>query len=163
MGLLASQRAGIATLIGGVATAGVVKDYFPQPSGEWSKFVDAFRSTVGGTSHVRVWIVTYTGEERIRRTAGTMGAQGKVIRRTSWLIRGFLGWSTAQATEETFDDLVEAIANAIDLDRTLGSTADDHTAVGVRIPNDGAGVNLGDVLCHAAELRFTADKDVLIA
>lgn len=153
MGTVATQAAAIAALIGTVTDVGLVYDYQPVPKGlDWTTYTQKFVTSIGGVEQVRAWTVAFIGEDRAFRTIA-IGAT-KTVRKSEFLIRGYLGWADPDS-DATFRDLVESVANVLDTNRSLSGTAEDHEAVGVTLPNEGQGVLLGDVLCHYAELRLS--------
>lgn len=162
MGLVADQRAAIATTLNAVTDVGVVIDHTPLPRGDWQKFVETFKSTVGGTSHIRTWWIAYLGESRSRVLRPTMGGNQKIDRVTRWMVRGFLSWNDP-TTDEVFADLVESVTTALDENRSLGGTAGDHDPCQVDLPEKANGVTLGDIVCHYAEITLTAKREETIA
>ena len=57
----------------------------------------------------------------MRRTATTeVNANGRLLSEHRWLIRGYMAFKDAVASELIFDDLVERIRAAVRVDTTLG-------------------------------------------
>lgn len=148
-----AEAAAIAAIIGAVPDSGIVFDHQPLPKGNtWAEFVKSFTTTIDGKRHVRAWTVQLIRDERIPKTISQ--AAVKIERRTTWRLRYHLSWDGA--SELGFRDQVVAVMTAVDTNRSLGGTVLDHDPCDLDIPNDGAGVILGDVLCHYAELDFVA-------
>jgi hypothetical protein len=160
--MLNTQAAAIATILETVTDIGRVVDHAPNPApAEFAKFITAMTTIVDDVRQVRLWTVQYVGETR-ERTAIAMGAT-KTIRHVDWMIRGHLSWSTARDTEQTFRDLLDGVVTALDAGLSLGGTALDHDPCRVQLPAQGAGIMLGDVLCHYAEVSLRAKVEQTLA
>ena len=77
---------------------------------------------------------------------------------TQWRIRGFMALSDAAGTEKTFDDLIDAAADAFRADPTLGgvvfSTLNPQSdETGLQLVQSRP-VLFAGVLCHSAELNL---------
>jgi len=117
---------------------------------DWADFIDALTVVVGGQRQVRAWTIAYIGEKRAYRTLGNE----KVMREITFLIRAHL--SMTDASETTFRGLLESAITKIDADPGLGGSCIDHDACDVTIPDNGAGLFLGDVLEHYGEITVVA-------
>ena len=155
--LYAPAAAGIKAALDTVTDVGVTFDWAPLPLADWAAFVDRFLWTpptppvgVAPDPEVRAWSVAFVGEQRAYRNAG----YGKLMREVTFLVRGHL--SMRGDTEPAFRELVGAVVTAIDADPSLGGTCIDHDACDISIPDNGAGLFLGDVLCHYAEITVVA-------
>lgn len=156
MGDVATTATAIVAAINTIPDAGVVFDYQPLPVNGWPEFVDSFTVTVASKRVIRAWTVVYLGEDRLPVTAANQGIGSDLIeqRAMRWKIRGHFGWTDA-TSDKAFRDLVEAVANALDARHNLGGSCYTHDPVDVNYPNDGAGIVLGDILCHYAEVTMT--------
>ena len=157
MSVVGDQAAAIRAAILTVPEVGVVLDYQPVPRGEdWASFRELFAFTpTGGPRQVRAWTIQYLSETR---TAPTMALGAEKVRRDiRWIVRGQMSW--AGTSERDWRDLLEAVARALDEARSLGGTALDHDPVDISLPNNGAGIVFGDVLCHYAEIVFAAQVE----
>lgn len=149
--LIAPIAAGVKACLDRVPDVGVTFDWAPLPFSDWATFLDRFAWTrPDGQLEVRAWSVAFTGEKRAYRLAG----YSKVMREVTFLVRGHL--SMREDTEPTFRALVGAVATALDADPSLGGTCLDHDAVDVHVPDNGAGLFLGDVLVHYVEITVVA-------
>jgi hypothetical protein len=153
----------IAAIVDGVTDSGVVYDYDPFPDNDWSAFVAKFTSTIGGKVVVRAWTV----KNIARRTVPISIAMGAEVQRIEfdWLVRGFLGHNEAATTDSTFRDLLEAVTEALNANRSLAGVAGclDHDPCDYVLPNDGALLSLGDTICHYGEVRFTSYHEQAIS
>jgi hypothetical protein len=157
-----SQTAGeIKNIVLTVPDCGQVYDYQPYPEGDWSEFVESFTATIAGARQVRAFTVQYIGERREEVAIG-IGSQ-KQRRYMNWMVRAHMGHDGA-ASDIAFRDLVELVADALDKHRSLGAAAGaiDHDPCDISLPNSGAGVVLGDVLCHYAELTFESQHEMTL-
>jgi hypothetical protein len=69
------------------------------------------------------------------------------------VIRGYLGVSDKDATEQTFQDLIEAVRAALRAKRNLNGKVLDTTPAQARLVT---AATIGGVLCHYCELSFAA-------
>lgn len=151
----------IRNVIATVPDCGQVFDYQPYPKGDWTEFVNSFTATIGGERVVRAFTVQYIGERRQEVAIG-IGSQ-KQQRYMNWMVRAHMGHDGAQSDAD-FRDLVELVADALDRHRSLSGAAGaiDHDPCDISLPNSGAGVVLGDVLCHYAELTFESQHEMTL-
>jgi len=134
-----------------VSNVGVTYDHGLLPTtNDWADFLDAFTLTVGGQRQVRAWTVQYINEKRAYRVIGNQ----KVLREITFLIRAHL--SMTATSETVFRGLLESAVTELDQDSNLGGTCIDHDACDVAVPDNGAGLVLGDVLVHYAEITLVA-------
>jgi hypothetical protein len=144
--------------VAAVTNVGNVFDYQPYPQNNWDEFVALFSLVVNGKLQVRTWTVQYLGERREELAIG-IGAT-KQRRYMQWMVRGHMGHNGATSDVE-FRDLIELVANALDSNRGLAGVAGvmDHDPCDVSLPNNAAGVVLGDVLCHYVEITFESQHE----
>lgn len=171
--MLNDQATAIKAILEAIDTpggVGVVHDHAPNPApSDYAAMVDTFTvlekdengDDIPDTRQIRAWTIQYLGEARAW-TAIAIGAT-KTVRHPRWMVRAHLSWSEHFDTETTFRNLVEAAVVALDTNRSLGGTALDHDPVQVDVPFNGAGVALGDVLVHYAELTLTAKVEQTLA
>ena len=154
--LAAAAKATVLT----VADPGVVWDYQPMPANDWATFLASFTADVAGAPMVRAVTIQYVGEGRTAKTLAV--GSTKQRRDVKLVIRLHMSWfdtgASATTSESLFRDWVEAVADVLDANRSIGP-AYDHDPVDVGIPNNGAGLMFGDVLCHYAELTLTAQVE----
>lgn len=147
---VATHRAGLLALISAVPEVGRVHDYQRYARGE-----DAFRAHYmhtlpDGSTQLRGWQISHVG------VAERLVGLGRTLNEHSWVIRGYLALKDEDATELTFDDLVEAIRAAYRANPTLGGVATgepigDEDGIQKR---DAAPVMFCGVLCHSALLTL---------
>lgn len=158
MSVINDVATALATTIDAVPDSGVVYSVTKLPSrNEWRAFVDSFTSTIGGERVIRAWVLQYLGETR-RESTVAVGAT-KQLREIRYAARYYHGWYQADNSEAAFRDMVEAVADSIDANRSLGGFALDHDPVDIDVPNDGSGVFLGDHLCHYAVINITVQVE----
>ena len=134
-----------------VSNVGVTYDHGLLPTtNDWADFISAFTATIDGQLQVRAWTVQYLGEKRAYRTVGNQ----KVLREITLMIRAHL--SMTATSETVFRGLLESAVTELDQDPGLGGTCIDHDACDVLVPDNGAGLFLGDVLVHYGEITLVA-------
>ena len=145
---LATHRAAIVALLGGVADIGQVHA-FERYAREESAFRTLYLYTpAGGEQQVRGWQVSNTAIDE------HSNGRGRVVNTYTWRIRGFMSLADAQASELTFDALGEAVRAAYRADPTLGGIAQpDDTLDGIQKADAGPVLFCG-VLCHSALLNL---------
>lgn len=163
MSLVSGTAATIKTTVEAVANVGVVFDYDPYPRAEWQEFVALFTFEVTpGVRVVRAWTIRNIG----RRTIAKSIASNAEVQRVEldWLIRGFFGLNDP-ASDAQFRDLLEAVTEALNANRGLNGAPEilDHDPADYVLPNNGALLALGDVICHYAEVTFTSYHEHVIA
>jgi len=94
-------------------------------------------------------------------TAETGNRQAHTVEQLRWRIVGFMAFDDANASELTFDALIESLRDAFAQDETLGGTVDqcsDPTSPdgvsGLQLDDSGP-VMFAGVLCHACRLSLT--------
>ena len=134
-----------------VTDVGVTYDHGLLPTtNDWADFVVALTTVIGGQRQVRAWTIQYIDEKRAYRVLGNQ----KVMREITFMIRAHL---TMTATSETvFRGLLELAVTELDKDPSLGGAYIDHDACDVAVPDSGAGLFLGDILCHYGEISLVA-------
>jgi hypothetical protein len=129
-------------IMGGVANVGNVYAYRRAVQTE-KDFSDLYISS----GKVRAWDITRESTASVDRTVGATEEKHLVV------VRGYLGVSDKDATEQTFQDLIEAVRAALRLVRNLNGKVLDTTPMQARIVT---AAMIGGVLCHYCELTFEA-------
>ncbi|MBW8034220.1 MAG: hypothetical protein FVQ79_00705 [Planctomycetes bacterium] len=147
MGKLADVRAAIKTKIGAVAgiTAANVHDYE-----RFDKDIKGMREFYEVSGKINGWFI------RRIRTSERSPYEGRWIVVSRWRIQGYYSLVDSNATEKTFDDLVEAIRDAFRTDETLGGIIDstvEGNEAGIQVEDSGH-VILTGVLCHSVRLAL---------
>src|SRR6266404_5053969 len=132
----------VAGIVGAVANVGNVHAYRRAVQTE-----QEFQSLYVSGDRVLGWDITREG------TASTDRTVGATEERHALVIRGYLGVSDKDATEQTFQDLIEAVRAALRAKRNLNGKVLDTTPVSARVV---AAATIGSVLCHYCELTFEA-------
>jgi hypothetical protein len=154
MSRLATIRAAIVALASAVPDIGLVHDRERFHKSE-ADFKNLFVATLGdGTQQLRGWTLSRTATQEIGI------AMGRGAERHTWVLRGYMAFNDAEASENVFDELVEAFRDAVRADPTFGNTCepDPLGASGdapqyVQVLDTGA-VKFCGVLCHSAVLQF---------
>jgi hypothetical protein len=145
-------REQIKTILSGVDGIGVVHDY-QRWAATWEKFLDHFKVEATGTINGWMFSRTATPERWLTNV--------KYIRVYEWLIRGVYGLKDEDATETTFQALIEAVCDAFRSEDTLNGTCETtNPEFGSLAGLSGVQVALvenrsfGGMLCHYCELRL---------
>ena len=163
MSIVSGTAAVIKATIETVANRGNVYDYDPFPDGDWAEFVQKFAVTIGGSEVIRAWTIKNTHRDTVPLT---ISANSEVQRvHLTWLARFFVGHSEADNSDVTFRDLLEAVVETLNANRSLGHVegAYDHDPADYDLPNNGALLSLGDVVCHYAEVTFISHHEIVVA
>jgi len=143
---LGDTREQIKATLGAVEGIGVVHDY-DRWAVDWKTILDRLKDPEG---RINAWTISRTKTDDIEDT------RSHNLRIHHWRIRGVYGLKDANATELTFQDLVEDICDAIRAKRGFNGTVDRSSAVQVPMID----VRMfGGVLCHYCELTFTTEGD----
>lgn len=142
---LTSIREQIKAILEGVSGIGVVHDY-QRWSATWEKFLDHFKDPDG---KINGWVFTR------EKTPATCESATHESRVHSFKIRGYYGLKDEDATELTFQDLIENISAAFRAKRTLNSTAEDSGPFQVDLVEPRL---FGSVLCHYCELTLEVEE-----
>lgn len=149
---IATVRSAIVTRLSSVADIGVVHAYE-----RYANDLARMKALYWSASHnaVRGWYV------RRPATAETGNVQGRTVEQIRWRIVGLMALDDAAASEQTFDELIEAVRDAFAADETLGGTVDQCTNPDgegescIQLDDSGP-VMFGGVLCHACRLSLTS-------
>ena len=151
MSTVATIRAAILDVLQAVTDIGVVND-FERYTQAMSDLRTQCVTTIGADEQLRGW--------HIRRLSyrETLVDSERWSVLTQWRIRGFMALSDAAGTEKTFDDLIDAAADAFRADPTLGgvvfSTLNPQSdETGLQLVQSRP-VLFAGVLCHSAELNL---------
>ncbi|MBI5075632.1 MAG: hypothetical protein HZB62_10780 [Nitrospirae bacterium] len=137
-------RTQIFTILSGVTDIGKVYDY-ERWSADWGAFISLFKSTVGSKDQIR-------GCEIARRAApGGYDSNAEELIRHQYVIRMYMSLSDADATEKTFNALIEAVKSAFRFNFQLNDTCESAGPVSADIIEPRF---FGSVLCHYAELSL---------
>ena len=145
-------RAAIKDVLTGVENIGVVHDY-ERHAATWEKFLELFRVTIAGQAQIRGWEITRRQRTAVQQTLGIGFAESD--RRHGYKIHGYMGLQDAQATEKTFQALIEAVCAAFAASGRLGGTHNQHDFVQVNIIEPRM---FGGVLCHFCEMTLTVTE-----
>lgn len=155
----ASIRAALADVLEGVSGIGPVHQY-DRWAIRWEKTLELFKTD---EDLFHAWMISR------KAVAQRQATLGEIERAHVLTIRGVYGLKDADATEQTFQDLIEAVINALSdpdndtLDGTCSTTHPDwgpmNGACGPQV--DSIDVRMfGSVLCHIVEMRLCAVETI---
>ena len=145
--MLSDIIAAIKTIMLGVSGVEIVHEY-QRFAADWTKFLSLFKDS---SDRINGWMITRESTPEDRDTYPTLRRQHRFV------IRGFYGLNDAEASETTFQTLVERIQTAFDVDPVLGGTVINSEPL--QVDKVDARV-FGSVLCHYAELSIAAHERV---
>lgn len=142
---LSDIRDQIKTILAGVDGIGVIHDY-ERWAADWGKFLDRYKDAAG---KINGWTITRT------KTPENSDTASHVTRIHHFTIRGVYGLKDEDASELTFQDLIESICAAFRAKYRLNDTAANTEPVQVEVVENRM---FGTVLCHYCELTVTAEE-----
>lgn len=141
--LISAQIKGILLGVTGVGTK--VHEY-ERWAANWKDYLALFKEG----SKIKGWTITRT---KTPETSKTPSANTRIH---TFIIRGYYSLDDSEATEITFQDLVDEIATAFRTKPTLNETAADSSPLQV---DTVTGITFGDVLCHFCQLRLEVEEE----
>jgi len=142
---LAGQRTAIKAILGAVTGIGIVHDYLRLITDEAS-WREAF---VGpGGEQLLAWTMTRESSEELVLQGNTQNERYHL-----WVLRAYMGVADSQATERTFQDLLEAACDALRVRPTLSGAAQRSDPPQVRAVEHRM---FGSVLAHYGEIVLRA-------
>ncbi|MBW2606140.1 MAG: hypothetical protein JRD05_00745 [Deltaproteobacteria bacterium] len=137
-------RAQVKAILSGVSGIGVVHDY-ERWATNWTKYLELF--STGG--RINGWQITR------KKTSAVTASVTHDSRKHTFLIRGIYGLKDSEATEITFQALIESVCAAFRSKYQLNDTADNTEPVQVDLVENRV---FGNVLCHFCELTLIAEE-----
>jgi hypothetical protein len=110
-----------------------------------SDFLDVYKDEATGM--IRAWDITRESTASEDHTVGATQESHLIV------LRGYMSVSDKDASEQTFQNLIEDVRAALRMKRNLNAKLLDTTPVQARSVT---AAMIGNVLCHYAELSFTA-------
>ena len=141
--LISAQIKVILLAVSGVGTK--VHEY-ERWTANWKDYLAMFKTG----SKIKGWTITRTKTPETSKTPSTN------TRIHTFIIRGYYSLDDSEATEVTFQDLIESIATAFRTKPTLNETAADSTPLQVDTVGE---IMFGDVLCHFCQLRLDVEEE----
>lgn len=144
-------RAAIKTTLESVAHVGQVHAYSRYATNKKDMVAFYQDNSAGANGPVRGWHI-----RRVTRRQRSPSA-GRLIVTSRWEIEGYRSVEDGDASEQEFDELIEAVVLAFDADDKLGGvidTAITREAAGAQLEGNEY-VLFGGVLCHRARLSLT--------
>lgn len=145
----ATIRTAIYNILNGVTDIGKVYDY-ERWAADWTTFINLFKTTIGGVDQIRGWEI---GRRSAPEKLFTMGLN---LRDHVYVLRGYMGVNDSNATEKTFNNLIESIADAFRSNDRLNDAAESHDLIQADIIEFRV---FGGVLCHYAELSLITHEE----
>lgn len=145
---LEAIREQIKTILSGVSGIGVVHDY-ERWAADWTSYLELFSVEDEIGTRINGWEITR------KKTPSKTASTTHDSRSHTFLIRGIYGLKDSDATEITFQQLIEDVCAAFRSNYQLNSTADNTESVQVDLVENRV---FGNVLCHYCELSLTADE-----
>ncbi len=157
MSTLDTTRSALRALLSAVPAVGVVHTTERFSSSEQGfrqaylyTHTDPLADDFAAEPHIRGWY--------LRRTATReFNANGRILNEHTWLVRGYLSFKDAIASELIFDELVERMRDTVRGDGALGVAgllgSDVNEERGVQVAGVGP-VLFAGVLCHSAALEL---------
>ncbi len=143
-------RAEIFSILSGVTDIGKVYDY-DRWSADWGVFITLFKATISGKDQIR-------GCEITRRAApGEYDSNAEELVSHQYVIKMYMSLSDADATEKTFNALIEAVKTAFRFNFELNGVCESAGPVSADIIEPRF---FGSVLCHYAELSLPVRETV---
>jgi len=149
MSTLAEIRAAIVAVLQAVPDVGIVHD-----RERYAQDTKRLAQLYAVDGAIRGWYV------RRVSTQETSGAIGRWEITHQWRVRGFRSFKDEDASELAFQDVIEAMRDAVRADETLGGTVidtvvgDGGSAVAGLQVDEVQSVMFAGVLCHAATLTL---------
>lgn len=131
-------RQQIYTILSDVTNIGKVYDY-ERWAVDWNTFINLFKTTINGKDQIR-------GAE-IGRMAPVSDDMHRTIRNHTYFINLFMGVNDAEASEKTFNAIIEAIATAFRPDEQLALNGECLGIEYIKVDELDTRT-FGSVLCH---------------
>ena len=147
MTMYTSLRTALATLLETVPDVGEVHNrerFVVDPS----KFLDLFKTEIGGTTQIRAWLILRESVQPIDETVF-----GEVRHRHLFVLRGILGFQDSADTYGTLQALVDAILALLDNQTTLSVSGVIVRGIGPCTLRSFEAGQFGSVLAHVAEIE----------
>lgn len=109
---------------------------------DWPAMLTLFKTTIGGTPQIRFWDISRTKTLEVNKVSK------ENLRTYTFRIRGFMSLDDANASETTFQNLIELVCAKFRNVPTLNGTAENISPLSVAMVGH---CMVGDVLCHQCE------------
>ena len=135
----------IQVILGAVSGVGVVHDY-ERWADTWEKFLEHFKT---GDGKINGWTISRFKLDEICESSS------HDLTVHHYRIRGHYGLNDAEASERTFQGIVDAVVAAFRANYRLNDTAHNTTPLAATVIENRT---FGGVLCHYCELVFKAEE-----
>ncbi len=148
---LVNIRTEIKNILNTVTDVGVIHDY-ERWTTDWNTLLSMFKPA--GKDYIRGWMITRQAAQEGVSTQGVGGDNQRIHR---FVIKGIGSLKDDQATEKTFQDLVESVCQKLRENPNLNNTAEESDppqvlTVEVRM--------FSQILCHYAEIELKVTERV---
>lgn len=141
-------RTEISGLLGSVTNIGKVYDY-ERWAADWATFINLFKANIGGVDQIRGW------EIGRKAAQAQYDSNAEELTTHQFVIRGYMGVKDSDATEKTFNTLIEAIRTKFRFNFKLNGTCELAGPVNVDLIDTRT---FGSVLCHYCELSLPVQE-----
>lgn len=148
-------RTAIYEVIRDVSQVGIVHDYERHVT-NWDEFLDLFKTSIGGKSQVRGWMIGYRGIPTVNRLTFNTSSNVGTERIHRFRVIGVMGINDKEESEKTFATLGEDVCDALDADSTLHSTGIHASPAAMLFDSR----PFADVLVHAAVITMEVTEIV---
>ena len=136
----------IKVILGEVSGVGTKIHEYERWAANWKDYLAFFKEG----SKIKGWTITRSRTPEENKTPSTN------TRIHTFIIRGYYSLDDSEATEVTFQDLIEDIATAFRTKPTLNGTAFDCSPLQI---DSVAAIMFGNVLCHFCQLRLDVEEE----
>ncbi len=147
----------IATRMETIPSIGIVHDYY-RYTADAAKFLQLFKCSIGGKEQIRGWEIT--------RISAPEARTGAYFRYHKFRITGYLGLCDADATDKTFQTLIDDVCELFRTAEPPGGSS--WYYLDLALPGDLPAQAVvieprmfGSVLCHYAEILLTVTERIL--
>lgn len=141
-------RTEIAGLLGSVTNIGKVYDY-ERWAADWAVFINLFKTRINNVDQIRGW------EIGRKAAPAEYDSNNEETTRHQFFIKGYLGVKDSDATEKTFNTLIEAIRTKFRFNFKMNGTCELVGPVSVDLIDTRT---FGSVLCHYCELSLPVQE-----
>lgn len=144
----AANRQQIFTELSSVTNIGKVYDY-ERWAADWATFINLFKTNIGGVDQIRGW------EIGRKAAQAQYDSNAEELTTHQFVIRGYMGIKDSDATEKTFNALIEAIRTKFRFSFRLNGACEHAGPVSAELIDTRT---FGSVLCHYCELSLPVQE-----
>lgn len=144
----AAIRQQIFTDLSSVTNIGKVYDY-ERWAADWAVFINLFKTRINNVDQIRGW------EIGRKAAPATYDSNAEETTNHQFFIKGYMGVKDSDATEKTFNTLIEAVRTKFRFNFKLNGTCELAGPISVDLIDTRT---FGSVLCHYAELSLPVQE-----